>query len=65
MKIKTDMHKIKCTKCDWKGTEDQRLLVVSESLKKMGVKGFDHVCPCCESDEFYEDNDGEKNESNL
>ena len=46
---------VKCTKCGWIGSQDQQILIASESLKEMGVKGFDHVCPRCGNNEFFED----------
>ena len=44
---------VECCQCGWTGKEEQQKKIDSFSLKKFGFKGWDHVCPKCNHDEFY------------
>lgn len=48
------VRRVECCSCGWTGTEDEQKRIDSPSLKKMGVAGWDHVCPKCAHDEFYQ-----------
>ncbi|MEO5342183.1 MAG: hypothetical protein H7842_02395, partial [Gammaproteobacteria bacterium SHHR-1] len=48
------MRRVECCECGWIGGEDKQRLIDSPSLKALGVQGWDHVCPKCGHDEFYQ-----------
>jgi len=47
------IQQIECCKCGWVGDENDMKKIPSPSLKKLGVKGKDNVCPECKHNEFY------------
>lgn len=49
---------IECCLCGWSGGEEERPLQPSESLRRLGVAGLDHVCQRCGHDTFYTHREG-------